>query len=674
MVGLALSACASAAPQNSAASETTTVQRGTLRISVSSSGTVQPAQSADLSFGTTGTVEKVLISEGQTVKRGQELASLDPRDLNQQVLQSEANLKTAQARLEQARSGNATEQDLAAQQAALKSAQAQLDKARTGNTTKADIASAEAAVRNAQAGLTRARTGNITQADIANAEAAVRSAEAALQRAKTGNITQADIANAEAAVRAAEAQLAAAQRGPSPDQVSSAQSRLTQAQQSYEKTAAAASANKTSAQQSMEQAADSVRLAQNAYSQAFWENQQAQDGIDPKTGQRFINESAEDVAQQQYADALRNAELQLSQAESRLEQAKVAYENAKQQEINDVASAQAQVDDARTQLDELLKGPKDTSVAQAQAQVDQARAQLQKLRQGGTAADVASAQAQVDQARAQLQKLRQGGTAADIAAARAQVDQAQAQLQKLRQGGSPSDIAQAQAQVEQSQAQLDKLSAGSSESDISIAEANVSQAEAQLRSAKLNRDKAVLKAPFDGVVTVVNISIGDSATTTGTTGAPITVVDTSKLHLNVNVSERDVAQLRKGQQAQVVIDALGSEVITGTLSYVAPAATVVQNVTTYLVRIDLPKENEAIRVGMNASVEIATQEKANVLIIPASAIRSVGNKRFVRFKQGDGFVDREIRVGLSNDVEAEVISGLNEGDQIAVLGSTSTVQ
>jgi HlyD family secretion protein len=648
MVGLALSACASAAPQNSAASETTTVQRGTLRISVSSSGTVQPAQSADLSFGTTGTVEKVLISEGQTVKRGQELASLDPRDLNQQVLQSEANLKTAQARLEQARSGNATEQDLAAQQAALKSAQAQLDKARTGNTTKADIASAAAAVRNAQAGLTRARTGNITQADIANAEAAVRSAEASLQRAKTGNITQADIANAEAAVRAAEAQLAAAQRGPSPDQVSSAQSRLTQAQQSYEKTAAAASANKTSAQQSMEQAADSVRLAQNAYSQAFWENQQAQDGIDPKTGQRFINESAEDVAQQQYADALRNAELQLSQAESRLEQAKVAYENAKQQEINDVASAQAQVDDARTQLDELLKGPKDTSVAQAQAQVDQARAQLQKL--------------------------RQGGTAADIAAARAQVDQAQAQLQKLRQGGSPSDIAQAQAQVEQSQAQLDKLSAGSSESDISIAEANVSQAEAQLRSAKLNRDKAVLKAPFDGVVTVVNISIGDSATTTGTTGAPITVVDTSKLHLNVNVSERDVAQLRKGQQAQVVIDALGSEVITGTLSYVAPAATVVQNVTTYLVRIDLPKENEAIRVGMNASVEIATQEKANVLIIPASAIRSVGNKRFVRFKQGDGFVDREIRVGLSNDVEAEVISGLNEGDQIAVLGSTSTVQ
>ncbi|HEY0602870.1 MAG TPA: efflux RND transporter periplasmic adaptor subunit [Herpetosiphonaceae bacterium] len=648
MVALVLSACAAAAPPNGAASETTTVKRDTLRVTVSSSGTVQPVQSADLTFGATGTIEKVLVTEGQVVKRGQELAALDPRDLDQQVVQSEANLQTAEARLEQARSGNATEQDLAAQQAALKSAQAQLDKARTGNATPADIASAEAGVRNAQAGLTRARTGNVTAADIANAEAAVRAAEASLQRAKTGNVTAADIANAEAAVRAAEAQLAAAQRGPTPDQVSAAQTRLTQAQQTYQKTAAAASANKTSAQQSMEQSADSVRLAQEAYSSAFWDNQQAQSGVDPRTGDRFVTESSEDVAKQQYAEALRQAEIQLRQAESRLEQAKVTYENAKQQEINDVATAQAQVEDAQTQLDELLKGPKDTSVAQAQAQVDQARAQLQKL--------------------------RQGGTAADIAAARAQVDQAAAQLQKLRQGGSASDIAAAQAQVDQAQAQFEKLSAGSSESDISIAEAGVSQARAQLQSAKLSRDKAVLKAPFDGVVTGVNVDVGDSATSSAASGAPITIVDDSKLHLDVNVSERDVAQLRKGQSAQVVIDALGTDVITGTLSYVAPAATVVQNVTTYLVRIDLPKQNEAIRVGMNASVEIATLEKEDALIIPASAVRSEGSKRFVRIKQGDTFVDREIRIGLGNDIEVEVVSGLNEGDQIAVLGSASTVQ
>lgn len=666
---MVLVACASGRPAN-ATVETTPVRRGDLAVSVSSSGVVQPAQSADLTFGVTGTIEQVLVSEGQAVKQGQELAKLDPRDLQQQVIQSEANLQTAQARLEQARSGNATEQDLAAQAAGVEAAQAQLDKARTGGTTAADIANAEAAVRGAQAGLNKARTGGVTAADIANAEAAVRAAEAQLTKARTGNVSPADIANAEAGVRAAEAQLNKAKNGPTPDQVSTAQTQLTQAQQNYQKAAAAAAANKANAQQSQAQAADSVRLAQEAYSTAYWNNEQAKIGIDPQTGKRFDDLGLDqNVQQEQYAAALRQAELQLSQAQSQLEQAKIAYEQAKQQEIIDVATAQSQVDNAQVQLNELLKGPKPEDVAAAQAQVDQAKAQLQKLQQGGTPADVAAAQAQVDQAKAQLQKLRQGGSPEDVASARAQVDQARAQLQKLQQGGTQSDIQAAQAQVNQAQAQLDKLSAGSAPSDISIAEAGVSQAAAQLKAAQLNLDKATLRAPFNGIITAVNVSAGDSAAATGAAGAPFTLVDASKLYLDVSVGETDVAQVQNGQSAQVIIDALGAEIITGTVSYVAPAATVTQNVTTYKVRVDLPQDNPVIRVGMNASVDIGTSNKQNVLIVPLSAIRSEGNKRFVRIKNGESFEDREVRLGVSNDIETEVLDGVKEGDVIAALGT-----
>jgi HlyD family secretion protein len=226
--------------------------------------------------------------------------------------------------------------------------------------------------------------------------------------------------------------------------------------------------------------------------------------------------------------------------------------------------------------------------------------------------------------------------------------------------------------VDQARAQLERLSAGASPTDIEIAEAGVAQAEAQLEAAKLSRDKAVLRAPFSGIVTAVNISVGDSAATAGAAGAAITIVDASELHLDVSVSENDVAQLREGQRAQVQIDALGSEVIEGVVSFVAPAATVVQNVTTYLVRVDLPATNDAIRVGMNATVDIATAEKENVLIVPASAVRSEGMKRFVRLQRGNTFEDVEITVGLSNDIEVEVVSGLQEGDVIATLGTPPT--
>jgi HlyD family secretion protein len=619
IIALVLAACAGRPAANTADTDTTTVKRGNLAVTVSSSGTVEPVQSADLTFGVIGTIDKVLVEEGQQIKAGQELASVDPRDLQQQVLQSEANLQTAQARLEQAKSGNATEEDIAAQLAGVRAAQAQLAKARTGGVTAADIAAQQAAVRGAQANLTRTRNGTSTAADIANAEAGVRAAEARLQ---------------------------AAQAGPKADQVSAAQARLIQAQQSYQKTAAATSANKSSAEQSMLQAADAVRLAQEAYSTAYWNDQQAKSGIDPQTGKEFAPGIDDATQQEQYASALRQAELQLSQSQSRLEQAKVTFENAKQQEIVDIATAQSQVDDAQTQLDELLKGPEATDVAQAQAALDQARAQLQKLREGGSAADIAASRAQVDQATAQLQKLQQGGSAADIAAAQAQVDQANAQL--------------------------DKLSAAGTVSDQSIAEAGVSQAEAQLAAAKLNLDKAVLRAPFDGIITAVNVSPGDNVGGASASGAPFTLVDRTKLHLDVSVSESDVAQLKEGQSAQVTIDALGTDVISGTVRYIAPAATVTQNVTTYRVRIDLPTQNQAIRVGMNATVDIATDQREAVLIVPLSAIRSVGVQSFVRFKQGEEFVDREVRLGVSNDTEAEVLSGLNEGDVIAVLGTPPT--
>ena len=477
VASLLLAACAGAGAASNATTgnETVKVERGTLRVNVNGSGTVQPEQSAALNFGSNGTVDKVLVKEGQAVKKGDILATLDSSDLDQQVLQMEANLETAQARLEQAKTGNAKEEDKRAAKAGIDIAKAQLEKAKTGNVTQADIDAAQAQINQAQAQLRKVQQGG-TQADI---------------------------------------------------------------------------------------------------------------------------------------DA-------------------------------------------------------------AQAQVNQAKAQLRKARQNGTQADIDAAQAQVDQAQAQLRKVKQGGTQADIDAAQAQVNQAKAQLRKLQQGGTPADIAAAQAQVNQAQAQYDKLVTPATPSDIEIAQAAVRQAQAQLEAAKLNRDKTTLKAPFDGVVTAVNVSSGDTVGAAAA-NAPITMVDARQRHVDVSIAESDVAQVQPEQLAQVTLDALGSEPITGTVTYIAPSATVVQNVTTYTIRVALPQDNPAIRVGMSASVAIGVAEKKDVLLIPSSAVRTEGNKHIVRLKTGssgktDTFVDTQIRTGLANDVQTEVVSGLKEGDVIAALG------
>lgn len=732
---------------------TVPVTRGNIVADVAGSGSIAAAQTLDQAFQTNGNVVEVLVKEGDIVSKGQVLARLDPRALQLKVDRATVALKSARAQFAQVEKGNATPEDLAAAEANVQSSEAGLFKARNGNTTASDVANAEAQVRSAQAQLQKTRTGNITQADIANAEAQVRAAEAQLRKAKTGNVTPADIANAqaqirsaeaqlekartgnitqadienaeaqvraaeaqlekariggvtpsdianaEAQVRAAEAQLAIVQQGATPEQLSTTRTNLEQAKQSYQKTADAAAANKTSAEQAMFQAADSVRLSQEAYSRAYWNNQQAQNGINPTTGHSFDDDKLEPGVQQaQYASALRDAELQLNQAQSRLEQAKMSFDNARQQEVTDLATAQTQVNNAQVQLDELLKGPKPEDVTVAQSQVDQARASLQKLQAGGSAADVASAQAQLDQSQANLKKLKQGGTPADIASAQAQLDQARANLQKLTQGGTPmdiaaaqaqldqatanlqkltesgteADIAAAQAQVEQAQANYDKLTAPSTLTDLEIRQAGVDQAEQDLKQAQYDLEAATLKAPFAGVVTHVSIVPGSIV---GSTTAAVTIVDRSTLHVDLRLSENDVVRAQLGQPVAVTIDSLSGWQTTGAIDYIAPAAETTNDVVTYGVRVSFVDDDPQVKVGMTANLTITTARKEGVLLVPNSALLPKGAGRIVQVPTADGSTrDVDVTIGLTDGAQTEILTGLKEGDRIIALPGTAAPQ
>jgi HlyD family secretion protein len=705
--------------------DTVAVMRGDITARIEGSGTLTAAQTLELPFQTNGSVVQVLVDEGDTVTEGQVLARLDDRPLEREVANAEAALASARAQLAQVQQGNATEEDIAASQASVNSAEAELFKARNGNATEADIQNAQAQVRAAEANLQSVRSGNITSQDIADAEAQVRAAEASLEAARTGNITPEDIADAEAQVRSAEANLAKTERGgvtpqdiasaeaqlrsaeanlanvsdgPPADQVSTVEANLRQARENLEKTAAQASATKTTASESVEQAADDVRIAQEAYSQAYWDNQQAQSGTNPATGRSFDDDNLDEATQQrEYEEALRNAELQLNQAESRLEQAKVDYENALQQEQNDVATAQAQVDDAQVQLDELLKGPDPDDVAQAQAQVDQARASLEELQAGGASEDIAQAQAQLDQARANLAKLRAGGTPTDIAQAQAQLDQARANLAKLRAGGTQTDIAQAQAQLDQNRASLGQLTAPSTEADIAAAqaqvdqaranldaltatgtatdvqiqEAAVTQAEESLKQAQFELGYTTLRAPFGGIVTSVDILVGSVITS----GTPVlTLVDRGIMHVDLTLSENDVVQVAVDQPVSLTIDSLQGWSASGTVSYVAPTAEVTNDVVTYAVQVSFPDNDPRVKVGMTANVDILTAEKRDVLLVPNSALLPKGSGQVVQVPGAEGEQPQEVEVqtGLTDGTLTEITSGLAEGQQIIELPAEPT--
>ncbi|NNJ10906.1 efflux RND transporter periplasmic adaptor subunit [Chloroflexales bacterium ZM16-3] len=343
---------------------TASVTKGTLAVSVTGSGPAQATQSRSLSFGVAGTVESVLVNVGDTVTAGQPLARIDNRTLRLAVQQAEANLKSAEANLASAQGKGATAQDIASAQASLASAEASYTKTRNGTATPGDIASARAQLASAQANLAELKA------------------------------------------------------GPTADTLSTARTRVQQAQITVQSQRDSLSAAKSKAKDALTSAANSLRDAQDSYSTIYWSNRQ-QEKLPGPLPQANID---------QEASALRAVQ----NAEASFQQAQTAYTQAEQDEITGIANAESSLKDAQIQLDVLLSGPTASNLASAQASVASAQSSLDKLLHPATAADLVSAQASVDQAKINLEKLTTPGSEATLASADASLAQAQVQLETAK--------------------------------------------------------------------------------------------------------------------------------------------------------------------------------------------------------------------------------------------------
>lgn len=336
----------------------------------------------------------------------------------------------------------------------LRKAEAELKQIETTSIPSDELKAAEVDLQAAEANLQRSEDLGVPSEEVAAAETELHNAEAELQAVRDSATTADDVASGEQALRDAQAHLQSLGAGLDPALVSAAQDRLAVAQQNFETVAATASTNKTGAEAAMLQAADTVRLLQQAYSQSYWQNQQAQSGIDPQTNKTFDEEGLDAQTQQQhYADALAAVEQQLNGAQANLEATQSAFEQAKAQEIQNVAAARAQVDQAQAALQALTQGTAPADIDHARTQVDQAQTALAQLQQDFATSNAAITAAQarvdkaqhaltdlhaklVDEARIRLTQLQEQKATADTATTEAtkRVEQARAQLARVRQG------------------------------------------------------------------------------------------------------------------------------------------------------------------------------------------------------------------------------------------------
>jgi HlyD family secretion protein len=457
-----------------------------------------------------------------------------------------------------------------------------------------------------------------TPAEIAEAQARLDQAQAQYREA-AGKVSQADINAARAKLEAARAQLNTLLSGNT--DLTNAQNDLAKAEAKLQSTRDRLSLEKTNAEFALTKAVNDLTRVQSRYATVKGEWLHVQEtSRDPYTGFR-VN----DAQRQGYYDAFVQAEAELQNAESEVQNAKVKADQARQTEITGIAEAELEVQTAKNKIRQLEAGGNQNQIATARAAVAEAEAQLTKLTGANRAAELANAQAGIDTARAGLDKLNNDPKA----------------------------------------------------SALTRAEAGRERAELAVRQAESELSKATMLAPFDGTIARVDLRVGERAGQT-----VIAMADLRTLYVNVPVDELDVGQVKEGQLVQISVDALLDRELTGRVTNIDPLATRnTQGTNTYTVKITIESGDPTVRPGMTATAQIVTLRKENAVLVPRRAVRTENGQNYVLIPK-EGPADprlptppsdrREVTIGLSNNEQVEILSGLQVGEEVLLQDVVST--
>ncbi len=346
--------------------------------------------------------------------------------------------------------------------------------------------------------------------------------------------------------------------------------------------------------------------------------------------------------------ALKTAQVNLASQQASYDSTQATLQFAIQTAQANLASAQASYDSAQTQaatnLDQLLA---------AKTALNQARKTL------------AAAQGAYDSIawKGDVSLTTQAST---LQTAKADYESALATYNITAAGMNDTAIRSAQASVESAQVALDQAKKNL-EFSTRTAKAALDNAKVAVEQAQRDLDNATLLAPFDGLVSAVNYSAGDTAS-----GTAVSLVDLANLQVKLTIAEVDVAKTKVGQTAEMTLDALPGKTYQATLTAIGPVGTVTSGVVNYPVTVAVTNADASLKPGMTANLAIQVDRRENVLLIPTRAVRSQGNQKMVTVLSQGKTSQRPIVTGLTGDAMVEVTSGLQEGETVVVTQTTTT--
>ena len=434
--------------------------------------------------------------------------------------------------------------------------------------------------------------------------------------------------------------------------------------------------------------------------------------------QNVILAQADLIAAQQALDDLLNTQTQQAQALKVIQNAEDALEDAhnpamvQAQAQATIAAAERQLESIQLQYDILMKPPSQSSIQQVYDNIlltqemikdleDQV-ADLEKTLQravfhpfesliaykqayASASAELARQQARLLNLQYRYEELQLPPDPGDVAtaeaalaAAQAQLADAQRQWARVKDGATPGEIAVLEAQLADAQREYERVKDGPTAGDIAAAEARLAAAQAIINQSQL-------RAPFDGIVTLVEIQPGDQVKN-GTLAFRIDRLE--HLLVDVQVSELDINRTAIGQNVLLTFDAIFAAQYHGVVTAISPVGDTAAGLVSFDVTIEVVDPDAAVRPGMSATAKIEVSRVADALLAPNSALRTLDGRRVVYVFGADtapedtgnltgltppipGAQPVPITIGQSSGTYSEIVSGDLKENDVVVLNPPS---
>lgn len=242
--------------------------------------------------------------------------------------------------------------------------------------------------------------------------------------------------------------------------------------------------------------------------------------------------------------------------------------------------------------------------------------------------------------------------------------------------------------------------------NLNKAKASYSNALAQHKKNKINLDYAFIHSPIDGIVLNRAVEEGQTVAASFNTPTLFTIAnDLTQMEVQADVDEADIGQVKQGQRVEFKVDAYPDQSFEGTVTEVRLEPTVTNNVVTYTIIINAPNPDYKLMPGMTAETNIFVLEKKDLIVVPSKALRfspdqtllmsymmsqgkpempegvkmggmpgpgkmpdfsqqNANGAKMVWVKKDSLIHPVPVEIGLDDDINTEIISGLKEGDEV----------